>query len=48
MDIITPNLPSPKIDTPLKKKKKKKPKKTVKYLDQIIDNEFIEKYFNGR
>tara|TARA_Y100000813_G_C24104108_1_gene324495 strand:- start:218 stop:364 length:147 start_codon:yes stop_codon:yes gene_type:complete len=48
MDIITPNLPSPKITTPLKKQKKKKQKKVVKYLDQLFNEEFIQKYFNEK
>ena len=48
MDIITPNLPSPKIEKSIKKPKKRSQKKTVKYLDQILEDEFLNQYFNKK
>jgi len=48
MDIITPNLPSPKIETPMKKQKQKPKKKTVKYLDHLLNEDFLKKYFNKK
>ena len=36
MDIITPNLPSPKIETPMKKQKQKPKKKNCKIFRPFI------------
>ena len=52
--INTPQLPEPKFSNDLKnrikkgKKEREAIKKTVKYLDQLYNKEFLNKYFNEK
>jgi hypothetical protein len=52
--IKTPELPEPKFSNDLKnrknkgKKEREAIKKKVKYLDQLYNKEFLDKYFNEK
>lgn len=53
-EIKTPELPEPNFSNDLKNRKKKRQKeseaikKKVKYLDDLYNKEFLDKYFNEK